>query len=852
MTESSPSIEDALWALSDVCDGAARRDGQGFNGRDADFGNSLAFQARAGRPLTLRQRESAYRMLRTYRRQLAGLGIEYERIPAPPDGLPGRAMGPSPADVSPGLAVLPQFDAGSRDAPTLRPGGERPQPERSVRAPSGYDPEPSPYGAPGAAVVGDEAHPTARGILGPGGRIAQRLPGYESRAPQLALAELIERAIGSHEHAVIEAGTGTGKSLGYLVPVLLAGLPAVVSTADKALQAQLWLKDIPFLRTVLPSFRAALLKGRSNYLCLRVFTDTQRELQQLAIEGFGQTGFRTREAADVWTRVVPWAETTTTGDLEELDVLIPSELRDAVAVDGEGCLGQHCAFREQCFSERAKQIAKDAQLTVVNHALLLRELELRYQSEGQATVLPDVQIVVLDEAHHLEEIATDAFGVELTTGRYPRLVQRLERLTIKHPKVLAAPDGSEERTLSELWQTRALALQVRLIAWLDALRERLLRDRVTSERLGIEPGASELIEGIRALVRQLTDEAPYWLETEQREAWRKLSDAFSAYAEDLALITSPHESAPDGRRRADWVRYAELDGERLTLHAKPVDVEDLLHRRLFDAFPSVIATSATIATDTGLDFWRSRVGCDDALELVVSSPFDYARAALLYLPEDGKPFDPTLARNGGELAYLDALASEMRELVEHSEGRAFLLFTSNRALDEVYRRLAPALRERHLVLRQGDAPRPELVRRFRDDGAAVLFGVKSFWEGVDVQGDALSLVVVDKLPFPPPDDPVWAAKCEAVNRRYGNKYASFDRLAVPNATIALKQAFGRLIRTGSDRGVVALLDGRLTTKRYGARILRALPPARQTRVRGDVERFYRGARGGAAHGVGQD
>jgi ATP-dependent DNA helicase DinG len=822
---SSPTIEQALLALSDHCDGAVTDDGHGFNGRDAIFGNSLADQVRAGRRLTINQRASALKMLRTYRTQLRGYGIDYDAINAQPTGF---------------------------EAPSVLLDLERTLAESdAIWGPLNPSRDQAPASQPPTN--------TARGILGPDGAIARKLPGYEHREPQLEMAALVEYAMGAHQNAVIEAGTGTGKSLAYLVPAILLaqetdpdarsedGSPqphvkTIVSTADKSLQEQIWRKDIPFLQDVMPvRFTAALLKGRSNYLCLRNFTLAQ-ELPGLSRAG---VGFASQQEAAQWGDLVDWSQTTESGDVEELPFTLSAELREHTTTDSDGCTGQSCPFHAQCWAERAKAAAKQADVIIVNHALLLRDRQLAHQSEGHARVLPEARLVVLDEAHHLEEIATDAFGSQLSPGRWTRIANGWERLTTDFPAVkelIKADDQSEEAVEAKQQLARCTAFGAEIDAFFAAIRERLTLNHKTTMRLGDErPLIMALPERLRATGSAMVETIPYWLQkNDDRERWKKLGAQLVDFAGDLEAVCTPAEP---GR----VVRYAELTGsgrnQRAVLHTKPVDVSDLLRARLFEADDlwSVVSTSATIATDSGMAYWCERVGCDDREDLVVGSPFDYPRAALLYLPADGPGFDPTQGRGDDSVQYLERLAAEYERLILASSGRAFCLFTSFKTLDEVYRRLSPRLTA-YLVLRQGDLPRPELVKRFKQDGNAVLFGVKSFWEGVDVQGDALSLVVIDKLPFTPPDDPVWEARCEAINAKYGDRWAWFNRLAIPNAIIALKQGFGRLIRTGSDRGVVALLDGRLSTKDYGTRIIRALPPATPTRSMEAVAAFY-----GAGH-----
>jgi len=788
-TESSaPTLGTAIRLLAGRCDWANSLDGAGFNAADAAFGHSLAGQAEE--EWSPKKRRAAWKMLRKYRGQLSGAGINFDAIPEPPE-----------SDPSHHLAIVPK---------TLAPI--------------------APASPPIVAAFTPQL--TIRGILGPGGVIARQLPGYECRDPQIQMAELVEAAIAKSRHAAIEAGTGTGKSLGYLVPAILSGQRTVCSTADKALQVQIWAKDIPFLQSVLPQpFRAAILKGRSNYLCLHRFAEMSDQLSG-SLPGMADVAlFKSTDAALAWPEVVTWAAETNTGDLETAPFAVPLDLWSDLTVDSDSCLGKRCPQFGNCWVEKAKTKASEAEVIIVNHALLLRDLELRFQTDGHASVLPDdVSVIVLDEAHHLEDIATNAFGVEISLGRWTRIARRIENLTVKHKAVKGQPSGTEDQDEAEKWSLKAGAVQSQMESLFGAIQDRFAESRSASMILRDErPIANAALQALRFFTEEIKGGALHWLTPDQQTSWGKLGDQTDRLTGHLEWVVTPGTEDV-------LVRFAELSNGRIVLHAKPIDVSDLLAERLFEVFPTVIATSATIATDAGMAYWRSRVGLEQVDELIVSSPFDYRRAALIYLPQDGQSFDPSRFRQEGSIEYVERLAGEIERLLLASDGRAFVLFTSFRILRDVYDRLAPRLR--WTLLRQGDLPRPELVRRFREDTHSVLFGVKSFWEGVDVQGEALSLVIIDKLPFTPPDDPIWAARCDAVNRAANDRWAWFNQLAIPVATIALKQGFGRLIRTKTDRGVVAILDGRLTTKPYGRRIVRSLPPATVTRSLDAVRAFF--------------
>lgn len=640
-----------------------------------------------------------------------------------------------------------------------------------------------------------------RNVLGPGGTIAQTLPGYEPREPQMQMAELVAQAIDEERHALVEAGTGVGKSLAYLIPAILSGQKTIVSTADKGLQDQLFHKDIPFLQGVLPvEFTAAILKGRANYLCIERWNQELGEQQM-----FG--------GSEEFAAVQEWLDTTDSGDIEELPITLSSEFAARITATADQCLNQHCPCKDDCFANIARDRADHANAVIVNHTLLTLDAAIRQETEDGASVLPDRELVIVDEAHRLEDAATLAFQEEISVGGINRLLRdsvvqdaRIDQLML---------DRVEE--------------------YAQKFFDRLVHSSKQSYTLGA-PG-QDTIEQSRGLASRL-DEVAHELkrnnphvEEWKSELHKRHVDRIKKYAalcREILDLEDGHvvyvEKREGKRRQLVFVRRC------------PVSVADSLKWSLFEKWPTV-CTSATLATAGGFQYFHDRCGCPEALELVVGSPFDYGHNALIYMPPNALQFDPTRYYQDGSVDYFDRLASEIEQLLMASDGRAFCLFTSNKALNEVYDRIAHRLR--WLVLKQGDAPRPELLRQFRESGQAVLFGLKSFWEGVDVRGDALSLVIIDKIPFGQPDDPIYDARCKAITTATHNQWAWFNELALPSAIITYKQGFGRLIRTKSDYGVVALLDGRISTKRYGSTILRSLPKAAQTRSIEAVKTFFR-------------
>ena len=658
-------------------------------------------------------------------------------------------------------------------------------------------------------------------MLGPGGALSRVLPAYEARSPQLAMAAQVEHALARGRALVVEAGTGTGKTLAYLLPAARSGLKTVVSTATKTLQEQLAEKDVPLLRALGVDAKVAFLKGRQNYLCLLRFEQFLRN-----------PTFSVREEATVFDAIAAWAETTQTGDRAELSEL-PENLaswRDLSAT-ADQCIGAKCAHYDRCFVFRMRQKAAEADVIVVNHHLFFADLALRTSSAGDtgAAVLPKYDAVVFDEAHSVEEVATEHFGAQLSSFRVGELARDALKSLQDHPDRVEAL-GLATRLLREgrdFFEVAAEAAPERQTNPGRSSRKASGRPAVQGEgRWALLPGALRPAEAERQKLA---------------EAIRALGAALSGTGdEQLALLerrclglNADLELFSETKRRPDLIHWAESRGGHLFLHASPIDVKGLLQDKLYDRIGPVVFTSATLAVGGQLEYFAQRIGLSDdsgplfPLEThVLASPFDYQSNAALYLPREmPDPQDP---------AFVEAVAGELRELLPITSGRAFVLFTSLRNMRAVHGLLADELPWQ--VLLQGDAPKGQLLKRFREK-PSVLFASQSFWEGVDVPGEALSLVVIDKLPFASPAEPIVAAR---IDRLRAEGQDPFYRYQLPQAALALKQGFGRLIRSATDRGIVAVLDARMTRKGYGRVFIDSLPPCRILRTASEVAELWSG------------
>jgi len=662
--------------------------------------------------------------------------------------------------------------------------------------------------------LGDAVH----AALGALGALANAVPGFVTRDAQQHLAGAIVEAIEARTALLAEAGTGTGKTFAYLVPLLLAGRKAIVSTGTRALQDQLFHRDLPRVREALGvGLRAALLKGRANYLCLYRMQQARGELR-----------FGGREQMAQLQRVLSWSSGTRQGDLAELhDLPEDAALIAQITSTAENCLGSDCPFWADCFVVKARQQAQAADLVVVNHHLLLADLALK--REGFGEILPGAQVFVIDEAHQLPDLAQQFFGEILSSRQLGELARDALAECGEVAGALAALQAPVQQLEHALRTSRlqmeglpARAAGARLhdggacAAALHALAQALADLAAALEPLlAASPGLETLGERVsltRLRLHRWLGEAVVPVDDPE------LRD--DAYTDDTA--PSPLAPAPE-------VLWYELSARGFSLHRTPLDVSAPLREFRERSGAAWILTSATLSVDGRFEHLAGRLGLEPVRTLLQPSPFDWARQGLLYLPRD--------LPEPNSREHVGAVVAAVRPVLEHSRGRAFLLFTSHRALREAAALLAAGPWP---LFVQGSAPRHELLARFRASGNGVLLGAASFWEGVDVAGDALSVVAIDRLPFAAPDDPVLEARLDAVRRAGGNP---FREEQIPQAVIALKQGVGRLIRSEADRGVLVLCDPRLLGKAYGRLFLDSLPPLPRTRELADVARFFAAPQG---------
>jgi ATP-dependent DNA helicase DinG len=655
------------------------------------------------------------------------------------------------------------------------------------------------------------ALPTLHEFFAPGGILARSSLPYEYRPGQLEMAKAVERALAERRHLIVEAGTGTGKTLAYLLPALRTGQRIIISTGTKALQDQLYFRDVPFLETLVGELRVCYMKGRANYLCRHKLTALRN---QPILSGL--------EEIDQYRQISEWEQTTESGDRAELSGMPESSaLWQKLDARTEACLGSTCPDYRRCFITEMRRKALESDIIIVNHHLFFADLAVKRETAGapDAGILPDAAAVVFDEAHELEEVASSYFGLSVSNIRFEELARDTDVL-------LRGKEGAESLpALTQQLRDRARMFFAGLpmsgdgrqpfterAEFLETQGDLYMAVRATLQRLEAELDGMKAVDeapGLRKRVARLRSELEFLLESSASNMvfWmeRRISGAGDR--------SSGRPSAFRAQSRTTF------------LLATPIDVSELLLELVFDQIPTVVLTSATLTVQGGFEHIRKRLGLNEARELVVPSHFKYGEQALLYLPPEMP--DPR------EPEFPEAAARCIQRVLEITQGRAFCLFTSYAQMRDLYERLLPVLD--FPILLHGTAPRKALLEQFRETPNAVLFGTSSFWQGVDVQGEALSCVIIDRLPFAVPSDPVVSARMKAIEENGGKPFFDYQ---VPTAVLTLKQGFGRLIRSLEDRGVLVLLDPRVRTKRYGQTFLASLPPYRMTATITDLEEFF--------------
>ena len=657
-------------------------------------------------------------------------------------------------------------------------------------------------------------------FFAPGGLLSKTHPAYEFRRGQLQMAQAVEEALEEKRHLIVEAGTGTGKTLAYLLPVIRSGKRVIISTGTKNLQEQLFFKDVPALeRALFPEgdrkLSVCYMKGRNNYLCRKKLIDLT---DQPVLSGL--------EEIEHYRAIAAWEKTTQSGDRAEL-----AELPEASAVwhkldaRADTCLGQKCKDYDRCFITEMRRRAAESDIIIVNHHLFFADLSIKLEAEGapDAGVLPECGAVIFDEAHELEDIAGNYFGISVSNLRMDDLTRDVEQMLQKEklytPQMSGAIQSVRER--SQLFFSLLPANEGRFAfdsrrEFLEENGEEFLALNQSLYRLGAEleqlPQKPEDVFTLVRRAQQLQVQLRFVMENEDPNTVFWIERRAFRGAPGAARRKSSDEKQASGRTN-------------VFLQATPIEVGQILRECLWSKLETSVLTSATLAVGGGFDYIRQRLGLDHARELIVASHFDYESQAILFVPPDLP--DPRTPE------FVGKAVTVIRQLLEITRGRAFVLFTSYKQMNEVYERLLGLLD--YPMLKQGDAPKSALLEQFRLTPNAVLFGTSSFWQGVDVQGEQLSCVIIDRLPFAVPSDPVVAARVKAIDSGGGNAFFEYQ---VPSAVITLKQGFGRLIRSLHDRGLLALLDNRILKKQYGRVFVESLPPYSRTTDLKKVEQFF--------------
>jgi ATP-dependent DNA helicase DinG len=668
-------------------------------------------------------------------------------------------------------------------------------------------------------------------FFAPGGVLSRTHPAYEFRRGQLQMAEAVEQALQEKRHLIVEAGTGTGKTLAYLLPVVRSGKRVIISTGTKNLQEQLFYKDIPFLEQALANgnshsglrLSACYMKGRNNYLCRKKLYDLTNQPLLNGPQEIGQ-----------YQAIAAWEKTTQTGDRSELAELPEASLLwHKLDARAEACIGQKCSEWERCFITEMRRRAMESDIIVVNHHLFFADLAIKLQADGapDAGILPEVGAVIFDEAHELEDVAANYFGISVSNLRVDELARDVES-ALQHHRMLSASLSGALGSLRERSQLffsllppgeGRFAFETRREFLEENGEEFLSFNQALTRLVGELEGVQQKPEEIFSFVRRAEEiqvQLCFALESDDRNT------VFWIERRGKSLSPRRHRDTEKTKAASQGFRGG-LEGGRhnVFLQATPIDVGPILRECLWSKLECAVLTSATLAVGGGFEYVRQRFGLEHARESVLPSHFDYESQALFYVPPDlPDPRTPQFTAKAAEV---------IRKLLEVTRGRSFVLFTSYAQMNDIYERLLGEIG--FPMLRQGDAPKSALLEEFRLTPNAVLFATSSFWQGVDVQGEQLSCVIIDRLPFAVPSDPVVAARVKAIDADGGNAFFQYQ---VPAAVITLKQGFGRLIRSLHDRGLLVLLDNRILKKQYGRVFIDSLPSYKRTTEMRVVEEWF--------------
>jgi len=691
---------------------------------------------------------------------------------------------------------------------------------RIIETPVALSSQPAPPASPNRSAAGGKDASLYQ-FFAPGGVLSRTHPAYEFRRGQLHMAQAVEQALEEKRHLIVEAGTGTGKTLAYLMPVLRSGKRVIISTGTKNLQEQLFYKDVPFLEQALygePASSSRLsvcyMKGRNNYLCRKKLYDLT---DQPVLSGL--------EEIEQYRAIAAWEKTTGTGDRAELAELPEASLLwHKLDARADACIGQKCSEFERCFITEMRRKAMESDIIIVNHHLFFADLAIKLQADGapDAGILPEAAAVVFDEAHEVEDVAGNYFGISVSNLRLEDLARDVEN-SMQRNRMLSAPVSGALGSLRERSQFFFSLLPPGDGRFAFETRREFLEEngdefvglnqaltRLAGELEGLPQKPEEVFNFVRR-AQEIQAQLGFALESEDRNTVFWIERRGGRFGSRSGQNKSA-ETGPRGR-------------QNVFLQATPIHVGPILSECLWSKLECAVLTSATLAVGGGFEYIRQRLGLEHARESVLPSHFDYQSQALLYVPPDLP--DPRTPQ------FTAQAAARIRRLLEITRGRAFVLFTSYAQMNDIYQRLLGEVE--FPILRQGDAPKSALLEEFRLTPNAVLFATSSFWQGVDVQGEQLSCVIIDRLPFAVPSDPVVAARVKAIDADGGNAFFQYQ---VPAAVITLKQGFGRLIRSLHDRGLLVLLDNRILKKQYGKVFVDSLPNYKRTTEMRMVEQFF--------------